>query len=229
MKALSLLALATSALAVPNPKSLKHRGDEYPFFHHAYDPSIVPHPHALDDFSREAYDSGRVHMSMMAMFSQSIKDMQFLGIFDDPVIHIPITKYTPCVDGYAGTEANSTFACNGLDLYYFAPHDALGDVFGNDIWGWSYVDGEVTREFGLVGQSAGTAFVEIVGEGQVIYLGRLPTQSVESIWRDIKVIGNHAYIGSEALDHGVQVFDLTKVYCLLATHAVLFRSCNESP
>jgi hypothetical protein len=69
----------------------------------------------------------------------------------------------------------------------------------------------VTREFGLVGQFEGTAFVEIVGEGEIVYLGRLPTHSVGSIWRDIKVIGDHAYIGSEAEGHGIQVFDLRKV------------------
>ena len=32
-----------------------------------------------------------------------------------------------------------------------------------------------------------------------------------STWRDIKVYGNHAYVGSEHEDHGVQVFDLTNV------------------
>jgi choice-of-anchor B domain-containing protein len=39
----------------------------------------------------------------------------------------------------------------------------------------------------------------------------LPTQTVASSWRDIKVIGNYAYIGSEAPDHGLQIFDLTKL------------------
>jgi hypothetical protein len=34
---------------------------------------------------------------------------------------------------------------------------------------------------------------------------------VPSVWRDIKVIGDHAYIGSEAPGHGLQIFDLNKV------------------
>ncbi|KAJ7820612.1 hypothetical protein B0H13DRAFT_2241869 [Mycena leptocephala] len=112
-----------------------------------------------------------------------------------------ITEFTPCVEGYAGTEVGSTFMCNNLDLYSFTPHADLGSKteFGNDIWG------------GHIKRSDGTAFVEVLSTGQVAFLGRLPTQTVNSTWRDIKVIGDHAYIGSEALGHGVQVFDLTKV------------------
>ncbi|KAJ7089504.1 hypothetical protein C8R43DRAFT_1100449 [Mycena crocata] len=125
-----------------------------------------------------------------------------------------ITQFTPCVDGYAGTDEGNTFACNNLDLYSFTPHAGLGSTaeFGNDIWGWTHTEaGEAPREFALVGQRDGTAFVEVLPSGQITYLGRLPTQTEDSIWRDIKVIGNHAYIGSEALGHGIQVFDLTKL------------------
>lgn len=48
-------------------------------------------------------------------------------------------------------------------------------------------------------------------DGSLQYIARLPTQTEATIWRDIKVIGNYAYIGSEAPDHGLQVFDLTKL------------------
>lgn len=57
----------------------------------------------------------------------------------------------------------------------------------------------------------GTAFVEVLSNGDVKYLGRLPTQTVPSIWRDVKVIDGYAYIGSEAKDHGLQIFDLRKL------------------
>jgi len=40
-------------------------------------------------------------------------------------------------------------------------------------------------------------------------LGFLPTHTVGSSWRDIKVLGNYAYIVSEAMNHGMQIFDLT--------------------
>lgn len=82
---------------------------------------------------------------------------------------------------------------------------------GNDIWGWTSKTG---REFGVVGQVDGTAFVEVLKDGTLKYLGRLGPQTVDSIWRDIKVLGDYAYIGSEAEDHGLQIFDLKKLLTL---------------
>ncbi|KAJ7360766.1 hypothetical protein DFH08DRAFT_842251 [Mycena albidolilacea] len=197
MRLVSLVALLPLALAVPNDEVL-NRGEEHPFIY-------VPLAHP------DAYTSGEVHGLMMQMLSDSIAQMEadrqsLLGMH-------AITEYTPCVGGYAGTDESNTFACNNLDLYSFTPHADLGSKteFGNDIWGWTHTEGGVSREFALVGEADGTAFVEVLPSGQVAYLGRLPTQTVNSTWRDIKVIGNHAYIGSEALGHGVQVFDLTKL------------------
>ena len=74
--------------------------------------------------------------------------------------------------------------------------------------GWTSPDG---REFALVLQTDGTAFVEVGPDGSLDYVGRLPTQTGNSLWRDSKVIGNFAYIGSEASGHGLQIFDLTKL------------------
>ena len=74
--------------------------------------------------------------------------------------------------------------------------------------GWTSADG---REFAIVGQTDGTAFVEVKDDGSLEYVGRLPTQTDSSVWRDMKVIKDHVYIGSEAEGHGLQVFDLTKV------------------
>jgi choice-of-anchor B domain-containing protein len=45
-----------------------------------------------------------------------------------------------------------------------------------------------------------------------VFLGRLPTNTVESAWRDIKVYQDHAYIVADnAGAHGMQVFDLTRL------------------
>lgn len=82
------------------------------------------------------------------------------------------------------------------------------DIQGDCIIGWTAPDG---REIGIIGQTDGTAFVEVVGNGELKYLGRLPFMSDYSIWRDIKVIGHHVYIGTEASGHGLQIFDLNKV------------------
>jgi choice-of-anchor B domain-containing protein len=42
-------------------------------------------------------------------------------------------------------------------------------------------------------------------------LGRLPQQSVTSIWHDIKGYKNYIVVGSEAEGHGIQVFDMMKL------------------
>ncbi|KAJ6478241.1 hypothetical protein C8R45DRAFT_934003 [Mycena sanguinolenta] len=47
----------------------------------------------------------------------------------------------------------------------------------------------VTREFALVGQKDGTAFVGVLPIAQAVYFGRLGMQTVNSTWRDDKVIG----------------------------------------
>ncbi|KAK7935247.1 hypothetical protein PG985_000742 [Apiospora marii] len=113
---------------------------------------------------------------------------------------------TPCVNGTA-----AGYACSRVDLKGFLRHQDMGAtkvLEGNDVWGWTSADG---REFGAVGQAEGTAFVEIKSDGSLVYLGRLPTQTESSTWRDMKVIKNHVYIGSEAKDHGLQIFDMRKL------------------
>jgi hypothetical protein len=57
----------------------------------------------------------------------------------------------------------------------------------------------------------GAAFAEITKDGQLQYLGRLPAYSVNSIWREIRAFKNYMVIGSEATNHGIQVFDMRKV------------------
>jgi choice-of-anchor B domain-containing protein len=91
----------------------------------------------------------------------------------------------------------------------FLPHGEIGGGSGNDIWGWT--DPLTGREYVLVGRSTGTAFVDISNARAPVYLGNLPTRTVPSGWRGIKVFANHAFIVSEAVDHGMQVFDLTQL------------------
>ena len=62
-----------------------------------------------------------------------------------------------------------------------------------------------------MGVNDGTAFIDISTPDQPIYLGKLPTASDPSSWRDIKVYQDYAYVVSEAADHGLQVFDLTRL------------------
>ncbi len=111
---------------------------------------------------------------------------------------------TPCSGGTAGT-----YPCNGYDLQ---SHLSLGDLnagAGNDSWGWTdALDG---KEYAIIGLNNGTAFIDVSDPVNPVYLGKLPTHTSSSSWRDVKVYNNHAFVVSEAGGHGMQVFDLTRL------------------
>lgn len=110
-----------------------------------------------------------------------------------------------CTEGSAGD-----FACSGIALASRVALDTMGATGGNDIWGWA--DAQTGKEYALMGLSNGTAFVDVSDPENPVFLGRLPTQTEESLWRDIKVYRDHAYIVADAAgEHGMQVFDLTRL------------------
>ena len=75
---------------------------------------------------------------------------------------------------------------------------------GSDIWGWT--DPQDGNEYALVGLSTGTSFVRLTNATDPEVIGFIPsTNNIASIWRDIKVVNNAAYIVSEAANHGLQV------------------------
>ena len=116
----------------------------------------------------------------------------------------------PCEDGTAGA-----FACSNVDMVSRIPVDGFpGSSRGNDIWGWT--DPATGTEYALVGLDDGTGFVRLADPETPENLGKLPTTTEASTWRDIKTYADHAYIGSEAPGHGVQVFDLTRLRGLSA-------------
>ena len=111
---------------------------------------------------------------------------------------------TPCTNGTAGD-----YPCNGFDLQSFISLDEMDAFEGNDSWGWT--DPQTGKEYAIMGLDNGTAFIDVSNPVAAIYLGKLPTHSQNSIWRDIKTYNNHAFIVSEASNHGMQVFDLTRL------------------
>ncbi|MGB5648266.1 MAG: choice-of-anchor B family protein [Muriicola sp.] len=113
-------------------------------------------------------------------------------------------NFVPCENGFAGV-----YPCDGYDLLGRISLNALNASSANDIWGWT--DMASNREFALIGLNNGTAFVEITDTEDLNYLGKLPTATTSSPWRDIKVYQNYAFIVSEADGHGMQVFDLTNL------------------
>jgi len=109
-----------------------------------------------------------------------------------------------CIGGMA-----NEYPCENVDLLSFISLGGLtakGD--GNDIWGWVDSKG---REIAIMGTYERTVFVDVTNSENPSVLGYLPTYTVGSSWRDIKVFKDHAFIVSEATNHGMQVFDLTQL------------------
>lgn len=127
-------------------------------------------------------------------------------------LYLPATAaaQTLCTGGTA-----DGYPCSGVDLMArlslssFTSPGSSAPSGANDIWGWT--DGLTDREYALVGLTNGTAFVDVTTPSVPVYLGKLPTATSSSSWRDIKTIGNFAFIVSEASSHGMQVFDLTRL------------------
>ena len=126
-------------------------------------------------------------------------------MMDNNVIENPPSGFFPCENGMAGI-----YPCNGYDfLGQISLTELSAEESANDIWGWT--DPSTSKEYALVGLDNGTAFVDITDTEELIYLGKLPSATGISPWRDIKVYQDHAFIVSEAGGHGMQVFDLTKL------------------
>ncbi|MDG1250945.1 MAG: choice-of-anchor B family protein [Flavobacteriaceae bacterium] len=122
----------------------------------------------------------------------------------NPIQSVIDLSGTPCDNGMAGI-----YPCQGYDLLAKISLETFGSEAANDNWGW--VDHESGKEYVLSGLDDGTAFIDISDPKNPIFLGKLPTATTVSPWRDIKVYENHAFIVSEAPEHGLQVFDLTRL------------------
>ncbi|MCZ7413964.1 MULTISPECIES: choice-of-anchor B family protein [unclassified Streptomyces] len=117
----------------------------------------------------------------------------------------PATSRQPCVDGQAGY-----FPCDNVNLMAYLPMDEIGGGRGSDVWGWT--DPVTERRYVLAGRDSGTAFVDVTNATKPVFLADLPNSGERDvIWRDIKVHDDHAFIVSEARQHGMQVLDLTRL------------------
>jgi len=101
------------------------------------------------------------------------------------------------------------YPCDNVDMLSFIPLADLGcGGDGNDIWGWTDVDG---KEYAIFCCYDGTSFIDVSDPVNPVVVGFLPTTNPKagSLWRDAKVYKDHAFIVSEEYGHGMQVFDLT--------------------
>ncbi|CAM1363537.1 Choice-of-anchor B domain-containing protein [Tenacibaculum sediminilitoris] len=110
----------------------------------------------------------------------------------------------PCENGMA-----NGFPCEGYDLLLNIPLSTFNATSGSDCWGWT--DETTNKEYAIMCVNNGTAFIDITDTENPVYLGKLPSATINSDWWDVKTYKNHAFIVSEASSHGMQVFDLTKL------------------
>ena len=87
---------------------------------------------------------------------------------------------TPCEDGFS-----AGFPCNRFEFLSQLTLQDLSAGYANDSWGWT--DPDSGKEYALVGLNNGTAFVDITDPVNPLLLGKLPTHTDNSTWRDVKV------------------------------------------
>ncbi len=123
-----------------------------------------------------------------------------------------------CVGGMAAR----TYPCKDVDLMSFLPIADMGGTSQRgstnrsaslaDIWGWT--DPETNREYAIVCRSDGTAFVDVTDAENPAFLGVMfqPAGARPNTWRDAKTAGNYVFVvGDNTGNHGMQVFDLTRL------------------
>ncbi len=112
---------------------------------------------------------------------------------------------TPCVAGMA-----DIYPCSNIDLMAFVPLSQFSANNTNSLWGWTDPSTEI--EYALVGADNGMVFYDLSLPDHPRYLGKLNSYTGSSIWRDVRVYQNHAFIVSDNNGaHGMQVFDLTRL------------------
>ncbi len=154
-----------------------------------------------DDLDNDGIADANDNCSDVANFSQTDSDGDGIGDSCDTTFNFSTQS---CTNGTA-----DGFACSGYDLLLNIPLDVMEATDGNDSWGWT--DPTTSKEYALMGLNNGVAFIDITNPNEAIYLGKLPTATSSSLWRDVKVYQDHAFIVSEANNHGMQVFDLTRL------------------
>ena len=89
----------------------------------------------------------------------------------------------------------------GVDMVNMAPVAFVSNDFMltekvNDIEVWH--DEAYGESYLLVGCENGTALFKMMPDGTPVYMGKMATTTISSLWRDIKVVHEHAYVASEA-------------------------------
>jgi choice-of-anchor B domain-containing protein len=119
-----------------------------------------------------------------------------------------LLQSTRPVDPGAG---DASFPAKNVNLKTWIPLNSFagfspGDN-GADCWGYTSPSG---REYALMGLSWGNGIVEVTNPASPTIVTVIPG-SVDSLWRDIEVIGNYAYAVSDQVGVGIQVLNLANI------------------
>lgn len=124
----------------------------------------------------------------------------------------------PCLETPAGGFAAVVFPCKNVDLAAHLSTGALGGGTNSDIWGWTDTACNPDREYAIIGMSESTVFVDVTIPEAPVVRGHIPFPRAApggtwpgTLWREVKVYNNHAYIVQDLVGSGVQIFDLTRL------------------
>lgn len=118
---------------------------------------------------------------------------------------------TDCTNGTTSINVDGhTYPCQNIALHALIPLADLGSAGeGSDIWGWTSPSGV---EYVLMGCTDGLSIVDVSNSTSPAVVGWIPTHTVSSIWRDMKVYKHHLFIvADKAQGHGMQVFNLSRL------------------
>jgi choice-of-anchor B domain-containing protein len=122
-----------------------------------------------------------------------------------------------CAAGSAGG-----FSCSNVDLQDFVPLSNMAvsglpaPTAASMIWG--YTDSLSGKEYALLGTNNSLAIFALDGAaGRAQLVGRLPTHTGNSSWRDVRTYRDFAFVSSDSNGaHGVQIFDLRQLRTIAA-------------
>ena len=110
-----------------------------------------------------------------------------------------------------GGPTDGEFPAQNIILKKWLALDAFPDMPGNasgaDCWGYVSPSG---REYALMGLSWGNGIVEVTDPANPVILTVVPG-GVNSLWRDITIVGDHAYAVSDNSGVGIQVMNLANI------------------
>lgn len=117
----------------------------------------------------------------------------------------------------------SILRAQNVSLVGHINYQSLHDAILNDCWG--YVD-EVGNEYALVGTTKGTSVVNLTDPANPVEIAWFP--GTESIWRDLQVWDDYAYITTEAED-GLLIIDLSPLPASTTLPSAIYMGEAGSP